>query len=506
MIDQHTTLSEKFLKKGVRLYIFSFIISPIWYVIKIILSWELEVNEIWIIYGVISLISLISAFNDFGMNESLNHFIPDFVTKKRYDKVKSILVYTIIAQMSTWIIIASFFFFWADFIAENYFKTTQAAWILKVFAIYFLWINLFEVNTAFFSSIQNTLYSKLIDLFRMSFMLLATLTIFFLDLWSIVTYSYTWIIWLYMWIIFANSLFYIKYYKKYLTNENILWDKKLLKKIFKYAILVLISAQASTLLWQIDMQMIIYLLGTKDAWYYTNYLSIISIPFMIILPIFSMLFPVFSEMHSKWEYEKIRQVKEIFTKNFLVLWIAFNILFFVFAEIIAYILFWEKFIQSWTILKFSILFLIFNFLAQINWNILAWTWKIKERFKIVLIAIVINFITNLILINYIWVYWSALASWIWWFIIRILWEYYLWKQFYTPFNYKYLFKNIIFISIIWIISYFYIIPLFDNLSRFTSFLYLFIISIVWFSIFAFINKNEFKYFIFEIRKVVWKKY
>lgn len=501
MIDQHATLSEKFLKKGIRLYIFSFIISPIWYVIKIILSWELEVNEIWIIYGVISLISLVSAFNDFWMTESLNHFIPDFVTKKRYDKVKSILAYTVIVQMSTWIIMAALFFFWADFIAENYFKTEQAAWILKVFAIYFLWINLFEINTTFFLAVQNTLYSKLIDLFRMSFMLLATLAIFFLDLWNIVTYSYTWIIWLYIWIIFANTLFYIKYYKKYLINERIIWKKELLIKILKYAIYVLIWTQTATILSQIDMQMIIYLLWTEDAGYYTNYLSIISIPFMIIWPIFWLLFPIFSEMHSKWEYEKIKQVKEIFTKNFLVVWIAFNILFFVFAEIIAYILFWEKFIQSWIILKYSILFLIFNFLAQINWNILAWIWRIKERVKIILIAIVINFITNLILIHYIWVYWSSLATWIWWFIIWILWEYYLWKQFYTPFNYKYLFKNTISICIMWIINYIYIIPLFNNLSRLTSFLYLFIISIVWFGIFALINKNEFNFFILEIKKL-----
>jgi hypothetical protein len=42
-----------------------------------------------------------SAFNDFGMTESLKHFLPDFVTKKRYDKVKSILAYTFIAQLST---------------------------------------------------------------------------------------------------------------------------------------------------------------------------------------------------------------------------------------------------------------------------------------------------------------------------------------------------------------------------------------------------------------------
>jgi O-antigen/teichoic acid export membrane protein len=47
------------------------------------------------------------------------------------------------------------------------------------------------------------------------------------------------------------------------------------------------------------MQMIIYILGTTEAGYYTNYLSIITIPFMLIGPIFAFIFPVISEMHGK---------------------------------------------------------------------------------------------------------------------------------------------------------------------------------------------------------------
>jgi hypothetical protein len=35
------------------------------------------------------------------MAESLNKFIPEYITKKRYDKVKSILFYAIFAQAIT---------------------------------------------------------------------------------------------------------------------------------------------------------------------------------------------------------------------------------------------------------------------------------------------------------------------------------------------------------------------------------------------------------------------
>jgi len=46
MIDSHASLSEKFLKKGFWLYFFAFIIAPITYVIKIVISNELQVAEV----------------------------------------------------------------------------------------------------------------------------------------------------------------------------------------------------------------------------------------------------------------------------------------------------------------------------------------------------------------------------------------------------------------------------------------------------------------------------
>jgi len=306
MIDQHKTLSEKFLKKGFWLYLFSFIIAPIGYIIKIIVSNELSVEEVWILYWIISLVSLVSAFNDFWMTESINYFLPDFITKKRYDKVKSTLVYAFLAQTITWIIIAWFFFFWADYVALHYFKSIEATNILKIFALYFLWINIFQILSTFYMAVQNTFYAKISDFFRMTFILICILFIYFTNNSSLVNYSFSWIIWLYLWILVSITLFYTKYYKQFLSGEKIIWSKKLFKKIFSYAIWVVIWAQASTILGQMDMQMVIYLLWTKDAWYYTNYLSIISIPFMLIWPIFWLLFPIFAELHAKKEFLSCR--------------------------------------------------------------------------------------------------------------------------------------------------------------------------------------------------------
>lgn len=505
MIEEHNNLTEKFIKKWLWLYVFSYIIAPIGYIVKIIVSGELSVSEVWILYGVISLISLVTAYNDLWMSESINHFVPEYVNQKRYDKVKTIIVYAFLAQIGTWISIALFFFFGADFLADHYFKSETAKSVMQIFAFYFLWINIFEVIATFFMAIQNTFYNKIMDLWRMSFLLLCTIFLYFLNLWNIVTYSYAWIVWLYVGILVAIFLFYVKYYKYYLKAEKIIWTKEMFFPIFKYALLVFLWAQAGTLLGQIDMQMIIYMLGAESAGYYTNYLSIISIPFMIIWPIFALLFPVFSELHSKKEYEKINSIKTIFNKNFLGIGLAFNILFFVFSEKIALILFWEKYIMSWIILKYSILFLTFNYLLQINFNIMAGIGKVKERIKIILIAIVVNIITNYILIKTMWVAGSSLATGLGWILIWLLSEIYLWKTFKSKFDFFFITKNILFLTFFWWLIYFYINPLLIPFWRIQSLLALSIISIIYFCIFILFNYKEFTAFIKELNSIRKRK-
>lgn len=505
MIDQHNSLAEKFIKKGFWLYLFSFIIAPMGYIIKIIISWELTVSEVGILYGIISLVTLLSAYNDVWMTESLKHFIPQFITEKRYDKVKTILFLAFFIQIITSLLIAAFFFFWAEYISENYFKTISAKETIKVFAFFFIGINMFQTLSNFFMAIQDTFYMKIIDLVRMFFITLSVIYIFLSDLSSLLYYSYTWIIWLYLWVLFAIYVFYTKYYKGYLRSENILIEKVFLISIFKYASLVFIWASAGTILWQMDMQMILYLLGTESAGYYTNYLSIIWIPFMIIGPIFSFLFPVFSEMHSKKQYSKIKDIKQIFQSNFLLIWIMFNLFFFVFAEIIAYTLFWERFIQSWNILKYSILFLVFNFFLQINFNILAWIWRVKERVKIVFIAIIFNLIMNYLLITTIWIYWAALATWLWWLLIWILSEYSLWKKYHSSFDLHSFLKNIIVMWWISLWAYHFIIPFITWFSRWKTFVLLFFFFSIWLCAFCGINYSKLKGFLKEIKisKSLW---
>ena len=501
MIDQHKSLLEKFFEKGLPLYFFSFLIGPIWYVIKIIVSGDISVSELWILYGVLSFVALLSSFNDFGMTESMNYFVPEYLQKNDYSRVKSLIAYAFITQVITWIAIASILFLWSEYLASSYFKSDVAGDILKIFAFYFLWINIFQVFNNFFLAVQNTFYHQVTEFLKMFFVLSFTVALLVLDLWNVISYASAWVFGLYFGIIFVLYFFYRSYYRNFLSWVHIIWSQIFFKSIFSYAIVVFIWTQGVMLLSQMDMQMVIYLLGTQEAWYYTNYLSMMMIPFMILWPIFWLLFPLFSEMNAKKQYDKIKLVKQILSKNFIAVCVAFNILMFVFAETIAYILFWERYIASGVILQYSILFLVFNFLLQINFYILAWIWRVKQRLAIIVVALFFNFFLNLLLIKTILVEWAALATGLWWVWIYAMSEYLLGKRYFHHLDYRFLIKNIISIWLLGIFCFYFITPLFSSYGRLYSLFFMTIISLFWFWFFILMNYKEFRRTILDMQRL-----
>jgi len=132
MIEEHASLSEKFLKKGFWLYFFSFIISPIWYIVKMIISNDLSVDEIGVLYWILSLIILLTSYNDLWLAESLNYFLPKYVVEKNRDKFKTTTFYAFMAQLVSWIIIWLILIIFSWPIANHFFHSEQAIHTLKI--------------------------------------------------------------------------------------------------------------------------------------------------------------------------------------------------------------------------------------------------------------------------------------------------------------------------------------------------------------------------------------
>ena len=446
MLNSEETLAQKFVKKWFWLYLFTFLIGPIGYFIKIIISHDLSVWEVGMLYGVLSFVTLLSAFNDLGCTESLNYFLPKYIIKNEYGKAKYLLRLTIMMQICSSILIAGILYIVAPWLASSYFNEALIVDIIRIAWLYFIGINFFHITTVLFSVSQNTKLQKWSDFIKLIATLIATWLLVFMDQWTLSNYMWAWLLGIFIWFIFSAYFAYTKYYKiyfKWISIEPIPEDRNL---FFKYAFATLLTANIATMLSQVDMQMIIVMLGSEATGYYSNYLSLLNIPFIFISPIIGFLFPVISELNGRNDTQKMKIIHKEFSLYFSLIGIWLSAFLFQFGEPLSILFFWEKFRASWSILAFSAFFLTFILLVQINFQFLAGTGKVKERAKILWIVLPINIILNYIFISLYGVGWSALAVWLSWIPLWYL-TYKATEMYHGNFDWGSIWKNILLILV-----------------------------------------------------------
>ncbi len=518
-------LSEKFIKKWFRIYFFSFLIAPTWYIVRVVISNSISVSEVWILYSIIWFISLLSIYNDLWMTNSLAYFLPKFRIEKKYNKFKTSIALSLSIQLISSLIIWTFLFIFSNWFAEHYFQSPQSVVLLKRFTIYFLWINIFQVIKKIFSCFQDTFSENFVNFIRMFFLVLLTIGIFFIQkkYWirsSSQLTNFYWMAWIFSirLALIISLLIFIKKYHKVIKKWKIKIEQDFLKEYFNYAIWIFVSSNIWILLWQTDQQMILLFLGPKQAWYYTNYLSLVGSISIIIWPILWFLFPVFRESLSRKDW-KVKIILKFFYK-YLTIWSILMWLFYVtFWPEISSVLFWTKFILSGKLFLYSWRFIVLNILNWLNFSVLPAMWLVKENTKIIFIARILNVILNIILLNLMWILWAVIATIIGRIFIRIksfnllnkklsltekVWINSKTSKSNTFFERKYFFKNIITFSIIYIILFLIKKHIFilDDSFRYQNFIKLIIISLIIAIIFILLNRKEIKLLKNEIFKVL----
>lgn len=446
--------SHSLLNKNLWLYFFSFIIAPTGYIVKIIISGDISVESLGLLYGIISFVTILSSYNDLGMTESMNYFLPDYLRKKDKNNTTRMLMSALWMQMITSCILGILLWFGCDWLSIHYFKDPVAAQLLKVFILFFFWENLFKTLTTFFQAAQNTKLQKWAEFIRMVTLMAYVVALFVLDLGDLLTYAWWWIYALLAGIL-ISIIWMIAGYRDRFSIDGLAFDKQHFKSLMKYAVWVILSANAATLLSQIDMQMILAILGPKDAGYYTNYLSIMRIPFMFLLPGVIFLFPVFSDLFKQQKFKKIIQIRTNAYSYFSSLGIITGFFFLCFWSILSTVLFWATYETSGQILMYSCLFLVFNFLLQIDFQIFSATGRPRQKMIILCIGIFVNFFSNLFLIHYMWVFGAALATGFGWILLWLLSYQRVWKDFKIRFETRFFMKNfIVFLLLSTVLKYF----------------------------------------------------
>lgn len=409
-------LGEKLLKKWFWLYFFAYLAAPAGYLIRVMISKSVSVEEVGILYSIISFITLISVYNDLWLTESLQYFLPRFWIKKKFDFVKTSIFLSLWVQICTALLIIIWLWFGSDWLALNYFHNPSSAQILKYFIIYFLWINLFQILQSIFISFQDTFSYKFVEFVKQ--WSIALFVWLFLFIWepSIINYSIAWI-WWFLLALFLWIFFFKKKYWQTIKKGKLVYDKNMIKEYRKYALWVFLWANAANLLTQIDQQMIIIILWPKMAWFYANYLSLLAIGSILIWPIVWIIFPLVSEFYTKKDTKKLQDFQRLLFTYFSIFAVSLSWIFISLHKELALLFYGEKFLFSWNLLWFVSPFLVLWILVGLCFSFLNGLWKVREKVKIILFVGILNIIMNLIFMKYWGVYGVIVSTIVGWFIM-----------------------------------------------------------------------------------------
>lgn len=497
-------LWEKLIKKGFWLYFFMIITAPVWYVIKVVVSNQLSVEDVGIFYSVMGFVLLISMYNDLWLTEALQYFLPKYWLEKKYDHYKTIIVFTLLLQVTLWVLIALAIYFWADWLALHHFKSPEAAQIIKTLSFYFVWVNIVQVFTSLYYAFQDVKRYWWIEFSRLYSTLWFTLLFWVIQWLTVYNFSLAWIIWVGVSIV-VSFLLFGKKYREWFYKGELVFDKTIIKEQLKYAFWVFLSANVSVVLAQIDQQLIVNLLWPISAWYFAIYLTIISLYTVITTPILSLVFPIVSELMVKKENVKLQLLQNILYKYFSVFALSIGGIFFVLWSEIAVIFFGQKFLYSWELLKFSSPLLIINILFTINFWILAWTGNVKQRSKILLVGLLVTIVSILLLITWfgLWLPGAVLWTVLWWIVLWILSFLFISKSQKISFDWKFFFKNLVAILFLcwWIYfckDFFFVL---EDVYRYKNLFYLILLCFFYYWIIALVDYKNIQLLFKEIKSI-----
>lgn len=236
--------------------------------------------------------------------------------------------------------------------------------------------------------------------------------------------------------------------------------------------------------------MVLFFLGTEQAGYYANYLSLFQLYTLIIIPVLGFIFPIATELIHKNDTVRLRALQNNLYTLFSIVTIVFSGLILSIGPQIAYTLFGVKFAFSGILFAFVAPFLLLSTLTLIHFPLLSAYGEVKLTTKIIATAVVATVIANLALIPLYQTYGTVLATILGWLVMNVGAIRFLYKKEPIAPEYKKIVYNIIY-SIIASAILFYIkdwLFVAKDAKRFVNLGMLIAVSITYIGIFAILNR------------------
>lgn len=384
------------LKGGLYVSFLALITLPVSYLIRLILTRNLTLEEYGFIFAVIGFFDLIQSISDFGFSEAQVYFLPKYLAQKRLDKTKAALKVQLINQTFTTLVIAIILNFSAPWLARNIFHFPEGENIIRIMVIYF-------IATGFLIRIKNIFFSfREVKIFGSQETLRMVLTLSFIWI-SILFYKLDLTVFSWIWILTYAILaiyYFILFIRRYSKIINA--QKYPLRRIYREYIPFLIPILLSNNLGNVYVSgtetLLVVIKGVSQVGLYNIAKPISNMALALTSPVASLLKPYISEISGrkiKWEIKDIITII-INSGSFLLLPIIVTLV--IYAKESIVFLFGKQFDQATLALQIITIDVFFLIMSSFLFSIVFGLGLQKGRAILIFICSVLNFGFALILI------------------------------------------------------------------------------------------------------------
>ncbi|MBU0536741.1 MAG: flippase [Nanoarchaeota archaeon] len=406
--------AKKVLSGTVSVFVISLLAAFLGYFVRLVLARGLAKDDYGIFYAVFSLFSLLLMFTNFGQTLAITKFIPDYLHKKDYSGVKSVIVTGFLIQFIFSTLIGFLTIIFSDQIAVHLFHASSASIVIKMLGGMFILMPLENVFMYSFQGFQKMLYYSGVVLVRMLIISILILIFFWLGL-GLESPSLAYLV-VYLIIPIVCFPFFIKTFPEFFKAKLAI-SIKLVKKMLRFGIPVMIGAFGFVLMTYTDTIILTYYRTMGEVALYQVASPTARVAMYLSYALAAVFLPLSAELWAKGEKKKLKTAMDLLYRYSFMAVIPLALMMILFPELILKILFGPQYTEAALAMQILSLGTIFYTIAHININVLSGIGKPKESTKILLFAAIFNLIANMIFIPYYGILGAALSTLASWIII-----------------------------------------------------------------------------------------
>lgn len=287
-------LQEKVIKGSIVVLVFTSVGSIFAYLIRVLFSRTLTVENYGLFYATLSLFALTAIYIDLGFGYAIEYLLPKYIKSKDYAKAWNTFVHGLSVPFVMSIVVSILLIILAPFLANNYFKVAGSENLIYIFSIYLIASTIQNGLSRVYIGLQKEKYYSSISILNWLLILSFSVLFFLFNSPYILFYVIAWT----SAYVVTTIIFIFLLYKNhsFLTGNKIIWENKILKTLWSYALPSFLGSMIYSLVILTDTFFLTLFRGVREAGIYNVIYPVASISIMLLNPLNNLILPLVSHL------------------------------------------------------------------------------------------------------------------------------------------------------------------------------------------------------------------